>query len=1161
MPTYISYTDVADVERTKALISRGEAHTGAIKCIDFSPVQTNLLASAGTKGEFFVWDTSKTPATSTSYKSTRLDDIISIAWNNKVGHIIALGGKGGALSVWDLRKKSELIHIPTRFPVTSVAWHPSESTILMTASGDDLNPVVQTWDLRNANAPRVTLVGHEKAVLSLAWCLKDPELLLTSGADNRTLIWNPTKAEIVAELPASSQWVHKVAWCKQQPSIIAHASLDGKICMSSIQDTSAPVASAPVLDEGPAGDDFFDQIPKNYQAQTASFTLKQTPRWLKRPNSAKFGFLGKMASFGPKSTKVEISTHHISGPGIPNATKLKSVLASQSIAELCETARAECQKDEKADWDIIETLASEEPRDALLKHLGFTKEVIEKEVVAELGNVTEEHASSGTQEMSHIQEKKEENDENNVFGDDADDDEFLGSLGSSVAANSVANGKDFRSDTKKPAFDIFSTDSANADNLITKAILTGQFETAIDVCLKEDRMSDAFMLALCGGAESQKRVQKAYFSKTSVPYGRLLSSIINGDLWDVVNRASLSSWKEILAILCNYAKPADFSDLCEALGSRLESETSDTAHATLCYLAGSRLDRLLPIWAACQAKHENDRTQDSAKSAFEAHALELSGLIRKVTIFRKAVSYKDEHNKFGDRFKLELLYERYIEFSGLLTAEGDLLLANEYLALIPNSFPGVDALKKRLQGPPKPIIPATNSAQGTPRRPTGLRNVFTQPQGVPEQKLNERPTASSSYAPIASANSNVNLSAAPTAPASQSNASTYASSPSTAPVHNPYAPIASQNIQPSPYQTGYQQNAYGIQASQHTAPVPPPRTNPAGPPILPAAQRKDITPWNDAPDVPMAVSRRPTPTVMNRSTITSPFPNQPSPTLQGFGPAALPPLAPPPKTRSPALAKPSQQPPAASFQAPPKTVTPSQYAPVVSAELPAMGPSQGHPYAGSPQAPGTLPTRYPAAIATQPSSVPPQQPPQTTNFAPPPRPVQTTQFAPPPKSLGNKIAGINDPGSPVIKSPTITRGVALSREPSGSGQIEDVSRPSPPVSQYPAGDRTHISESNLPIFQNLSEEVARLRASAVEKYRRPLEDTDRRLNLMFDQLNNNQLTDGTLEQLKSLSGSIKKKDWQKAYVVQLELTTDKMHECREWISATKTMIIVGKNVG
>lgn len=76
-------------------------------------------------------------------------------------------------------------------------WQPTK---LATASEDDGAPIVLVWDLRNARAPERILTGHEKGVLGLAWCKRDSDLLVSCGKDCRTICWNPTKGEIVAEV-------------------------------------------------------------------------------------------------------------------------------------------------------------------------------------------------------------------------------------------------------------------------------------------------------------------------------------------------------------------------------------------------------------------------------------------------------------------------------------------------------------------------------------------------------------------------------------------------------------------------------------------------------------------------------------------------------------------------------------------------------------------------------------------------------------------------------------------------------------------------------------------------------------------------------------------------------------------------------------------------
>lgn len=75
-----------------------------------------------------------------------------------------------------------------------------QPTSIITASEDDASPVIMLWDLRNALAPESILTGHDKGILSLSWCKQDPSLLLSSGKDNRTILWNPLTKERLGDV-------------------------------------------------------------------------------------------------------------------------------------------------------------------------------------------------------------------------------------------------------------------------------------------------------------------------------------------------------------------------------------------------------------------------------------------------------------------------------------------------------------------------------------------------------------------------------------------------------------------------------------------------------------------------------------------------------------------------------------------------------------------------------------------------------------------------------------------------------------------------------------------------------------------------------------------------------------------------------------------------
>ena len=66
------------------------------------------------------------------------------------------------------------------------------------------------------------------------------------------------------------------------------------------------------------------------------------------------------------------------------------------------------------------------------------------------------------------------------------------------------------------------------DGLITQALLTGDFEGAVELCLHDNRMADSIILAIAGGAELLEKTQRKYFTKThsKITKVRFLTSVL-----------------------------------------------------------------------------------------------------------------------------------------------------------------------------------------------------------------------------------------------------------------------------------------------------------------------------------------------------------------------------------------------------------------------------------------------------------------------------------------------------------------------------------------------------------------------------------------------------------------------------------------------------------
>lgn len=625
-----------------------------------------------------------------------------------------------------------------------------------------------------------------------------------------------------SQVTPSSNWSFDVQWCPRNPSLLSTASLDGKVSIHSIQST-APTSPEPPHSVAASldGADAFDLAISANAANYPTQSLAQTPKWLRRPSSAAFGFGGKLVSVsnGVDGPKVEVRTVVGEPDVVVRALRLEIATEASALAAFCEARSGETKGEEETSWKLLGTLFGKESRGELVELLGFSKEEIKSKVeeaikalkeklptpaATAMRKTTSSGAISGFSGTSDAgddstsvgreplvtfadtptdglsassegegaaanqgpsssvdvdesstsatsKEPESEVTEPSLFGDNVDAPssqqqaaaDFYSQIGSgrpaalpdhvfgrdAIANSSVAatigSASSVASLNLKPAtFKIYPAGESDVDRLITKALVLGDFKSAVELSLSAERYADAILLAVRGGADLLARTQKAYFERQTgtLPYLRIFQSIVANDLSDVVQNADLAEWQEIFVVLCTFAKPDEFSGLAEQLGQRLEyqysvvktSPSPDKApelrkNAILCYLAAGQLEKVVGIWIQqmdeeeLATKKRDQRTNGAAQlatSQYEARAKSLQTLIEKVTVFQQAVGYVDtdlaqpttssEVADSGARtYKLAALYERYVEYAELLASQGLVSVALKYITQTPVDFQGL----------------------------------------------------------------------------------------------------------------------------------------------------------------------------------------------------------------------------------------------------------------------------------------------------------------------------------------------------------------------------------------------------------------------------------------------------------------------------------------
>ncbi|XP_066089611.1 protein transport protein Sec31A isoform X4 [Saccopteryx bilineata] len=656
----------------EVVIAQNDKHTGPVRALDVNIFQTNLVASGANESEIYIWDLNNfaTPMTPGA-KTQPPEDISCIAWNRQVQHILASASPSGRATVWDLRKNEPIIKVSdhnNRMHCSGMAWHPDVATQMVLASEDDRLPVVQVWDLRFASSPLRVLENHARGILAIAWSMADPELLLSCGKDAKILCSNPNTGEVLYELPTNTQWCFDIQWCPRNPAVLSAASFDGRISVYSIMGGSVDGLRQKQVDKLSSSFGNLDpfgtgqplpplQIPQQTTQHSIVLPLKKPPKWIRRPVGASFSFGGKLVTFenvkmqSPQGAEqqpqhVFISQVVTEKEFLSRSDQLQQVVQSQGFINYCQKKIDASQSEfEKNVWSFLKVNFEDDSRGKYLELLGYRKEDLGEKIALALNRVDGPDV--------HKEEKQEP--------------EFLPSAG-------------------RP-FNI--SISGDIDGLITQALLTGNFESAVDLCLHDNRMADAVILAIAGGQELLARTQKKYFAKSQSKITRLITAVVMKNWKEIVESCDLKNWREALAAVLTYAKPDEFSALCDLLGTRLEREGDSLlqTQACLCYICAGNVEKLVACWT---------KAQDGS------NPLSLQDLIEKVVILRKAVQLTQamDTNTVG-----VLLAEKMSQYANLLAAQGSIAAA---LAFLPESTnqPNIVQLRDRLcraQGEPVPV--------------------------------------------------------------------------------------------------------------------------------------------------------------------------------------------------------------------------------------------------------------------------------------------------------------------------------------------------------------------------------------------------------------------------------------------------------------------------
>ncbi|XP_065452086.1 protein transport protein Sec31A isoform X14 [Chrysemys picta bellii] len=1144
---------------SEVIIAQKDKHTGPVRALDVNIFQTNLVASGANESEIYIWDLNNfaTPMTPGA-KTQPPEDISCIAWNRQVQHILASASPSGRATVWDLRKNEPIIKVSdhsNRMHCSDLAWHPDVATQMVLASEDDRLPVIQMWDLRFASSPLRVLENHTRGILTIAWSMADSELLLSCGKDAKILCSNPNTGEVLYELPTNTQWCFDVQWCPRNPAILSAASFDGRISIYSIMGGSTDGLRQKQVDKLSSSFGNLDpfgtgqplpplQLPQQTTPQSTVLPLKKPPKWVRRPVGASFSFGGKLVTFenikshqqGPEQQQhhhVYVSQVVTEKEFLNRSDQLQEAVQSEGFINYCQKKIEAALTDfEKNVWSFLKVNFEEDSRGKYLELLGYRKDDLGQKITSALNK---ESLVDGKPE-----EALKESDQS-VQSDNEDsqatEEPFLGER-TKEETEDLTSGKE--------TFNI--SVSGDVDGLITQALLTGNFESAVDLCLHDNRMADAIILAIAGGQELLSRTQKKYFAKMQSKITRLITAVVTKNWKEIVQSCDLQNWREALAAVLTYARPDEFAALCDLLGTRLENEGDNLlqTQACLCYICAGNVEKLVACWT---------RAQDGNSP------LSLQDLIEKVVILRKAVQFTRSMD--ADAVGA-LLAEKMSQYANLLAAQGSIATALAFLPADTNQ-PKIMLLRDRLcraqgelpvgQETPKSPYEREPMPKG---RAGPVAGQMQMPQGPAQQYYqqvriaptvttwsNKTPTALPSHPPAASPSDTQGDNPPPPGFIMPPGAAHPNVSPHQAasPGYNVYPQAGARQPYPQTYQPT-QQYSYGTGGPalyQPQQPIAPPASNSyANPPYMPPASP------HSAPSQLYPGQPQPSPTSLNPG---SSFPAPPSGASFQHGRQGAPatsvayalstgPTGTLPATNElPASQRTGPQngwndPPALNRMTKKKKI-PDNFMPPVPITSPIMNPLPD-PQSQMQQPPTSLP---PAAQATfQPSHLPSGQP------------ILQNPFQPIQQPLGQSVM-------PPAISKTSTEGAPGA--PIGNTIQHVQSLPAEKITKKPIPDEHLILKTT---FEAL---IQRCLSSATDpQTKRKLDDANKRLEFLYDKLREQTLSPAIINGLHSIAKSIETRNYTEGLNIHTHIvSTSNFSETSAFMPVLKVVLTQANKLG
>ncbi|KAG9393452.1 COPII coat complex component Sec31C [Carpediemonas membranifera] len=452
-------------------------------------------------------------------------ELSSLAWNEKAGFIIGAGLTNGKIFVLDLRAADSTAKVSfaaASAPITAMRWERAVATIIAATTGDN---TIRFHDLRTKTTDK-TIAQQQtpEPITSLDWSRVDPRFLAVLAGTEIHLMFNSNLTEVrAATAIAACDLVNLLPRLKPiMPNYTRSAA-------GIVEGASLP-AIAP------------ESVPS-------------TPAWHQpRKAGIVFGPSGEVAAVFGRTLRI----------GTMEAIEGVPAMAAGLIdcIELPDGQRAEVVRQRAADaedalsrrfYSVLTALGSDNARAEMISLLGVNPAHIPAAETPEApAVVVPEPEAEPVDEMDFFNSRDAE----------LTNEEEASTPESAITPVDVEP-------EKAPSEHSIEWESISA------LLHAGRIPEAIDLCIAENRLADAFFVARYGGNDLLAKVEAAFLGARGHPCLTMLRAVSENDLRTYVSESAPACWTETLAAILTYTKGVEeVRGLAAALFDRVRDDST-----------------------------------------------------------------------------------------------------------------------------------------------------------------------------------------------------------------------------------------------------------------------------------------------------------------------------------------------------------------------------------------------------------------------------------------------------------------------------------------------------------------------------------------------------------------------------------------------------------